>query len=95
MDIQEFIQQMPKVELHVHLEGSIAPSTLLQLAERNHISLPAKSVDDLHSWYKFTGFPHFIEVYLAICSCIQTSEDLELITREFFNRSGKTKYSLQ
>jgi len=83
MNIKEFIRQMPKVELHVHLEGSIQPQTLLILAERHNVALPARNLDELHDWYKFTGFDHFIEVYLAISSCICTADDLELIAAEF------------
>jgi aminodeoxyfutalosine deaminase len=83
MTIEEFIQRMPKVELHVHLEGSINPATLLQLAKQNKVELPARTVEDLHEWYQFSGFPHFIEVYLAICNCIRTPEDMELITTDF------------
>jgi adenosine deaminase len=74
---------MPKVELHVHLEGSIQPATLLELAGRNGVPLPASTVDGLRQWYRFTSFDHFIEVYLTISSCIRTQEDIELIAREF------------
>ena len=83
MNIKDFIRQMPKVELHVHLEGSIEPQTLLKLAERHNVTLPAHNLDELHEWYKFTDFNHFIEVYLAISSCIRTADDLELIASEF------------
>lgn len=83
MNIKEFIRRMPKVELHVHLEGSIEPHTLLELAERHNVALPARNMDELREWYKFTGFDHFIEVYLAISSCIKTADDLELIATEF------------
>ncbi|NMB56134.1 MAG: adenosine deaminase [Leptolinea sp.] len=83
MHIHDFIRRMPKVELHVHLEGSIQPATLLHLAERNHVSLPAQTVEDLRTWYQFSDFNHFIEVYLAICSCIRSADDLELIATEF------------
>jgi adenosine deaminase len=83
MNIQEYIRRMPKVELHVHLEGSIEPGTLLKLAERHHVALPARTIEELREWYKFTDFNHFIEVYLAICSCIRTADDLELIATEF------------
>ena len=83
MNIKDFIRQMPKVELHVHLEGSIEPQTLLKLAERHNVTLPARNLDELHEWYKFTDFNHFIEVYLAISSCIRTADDLELIASEF------------
>lgn len=75
--------KMPKVELHVHLEGSIRPETLLKLAARHSISLPADSLEGLRDWYRFRDFPHFVEVYVAISKCIRTPEDLELIAREF------------
>ena len=74
---------MPKVELHVHLEGSIRPETLLTLARRNQILLPADTVEGLRDWYTFTDFPHFIEVYRAISACLCTPDDIELIAREF------------
>jgi len=74
---------MPKVELHVHLEGSIRPETLLQLARRHHVALPADNLDDLKAWYVFRDFPHFAEVYQTLSECIRTPDDIELITREF------------
>ncbi len=83
MNIEQFIQAMPKVELHVHLEGSIRPETLLQLARRHHVALPADSLDDLKAWYVFRDFPHFAEVYQTLSKCIRTTDDIEFITREF------------
>ncbi len=83
MSLKNFIVSMPKVELHVHLEGSIQPSTLLKLAKHHQIKLPADTVKGLQEWYKFKDFPHFVEIYLTISSCIQTPDDIELITKEF------------
>jgi adenosine deaminase len=83
MTIEDFIAAMPKVELHVHLEGSIRPQTLLDLAARNGGSLPGSTAEDLQSWYHFTDFQHFIEVYATTVSCLRSPEDIELITREF------------
>ena len=83
MSLEEFVRLMPKVENHVHLEGSIHPETLLSLAERNQVSIPAHSVEELREWYQFTDFAHFIEIYFAICNCIRTPADIELITIEF------------
>lgn len=83
MALETFIQAMPKVELHVHLEGSIRPETLLKLAQRHGVDLPAKTVEGLRDWYTFTDFPHFIEVYLAVSACLRRPEDIELIAREF------------
>ena len=79
----DYIRMMPKVELHVHLEGAIGPETLLTLAQSNHVALPARSVEEVRAWYTFTSFPHFAEVYTAISRCIRTPDDIELVTREF------------
>jgi adenosine deaminase len=74
---------MPKAELHVHLEGAIQPETLLALARRNGVTLPADTVEGLRSWYTFTNFAHFVEIYLAVSACIRSPDDIELIAREF------------
>ena len=83
MSFDDYIRAMPKVELHVHLEGAIQPATLLQLAKKHQVTLPADTVEGLRQWYQFTDFNHFIEIYLAISGCIRTVEDVELIAREF------------
>ena len=83
MSAESFARVMPKVELHVHLEGSIRPETLLALARQNEVVLPARTIEGLRDWYRFTDFRHFIEVYLTVSSCIRTPDDVELIAREF------------
>jgi len=74
---------MPKVELHVHLEGSTRPETLLKLARRHGVTLPADTVEGLRKWYEFRDFDHFIDVYIIISHCLRTADDIELIAREF------------
>jgi adenosine deaminase len=83
MSLESYLRAMPKVELHVHLEGSIQPATLLDLAKRNDMPVPANSVEDLQDWYTFKDFPHFIEIYMEICSLLRNPDDIELITRQF------------
>ena len=83
VDLHAFARQMPKVELHIHLEGSIRPATLLQLAEHNGFDLPAKDVAELEDFYRFRDFAHFIEVYVTITRCLQTQDDYRLIAYEF------------
>ena len=83
MQIDQFIRAMPKVELHVHLEGSVRPATLLKLAKRHGVSLPANDEAGLSEWYQFRDFPHFVEIYVAISKCLRTPEDIELVAREF------------
>lgn len=82
MTISTFIRNMPKAELHIHLEGAIEPATLLRLAERNGVALPADSPEGLRSWYQFSGFPHFVDVYLKIQSCLRNADDFATVAYE-------------
>ena len=91
--LAKFIRAMPKVELHVHLEGSIRPETLLRLARRNRVSLPYYTVEELRQWYTFRDFPHFVDIYVKISSCLKTADDLELIAREFLE--GQAEQNIQ
>lgn len=83
MSLETYLRAMPKVELHVHLEGAIRPETLLTLARRNGKPLPFDTVESLREWYRFEDFPHFVDVYVAISNCLTTADDIELIAREF------------
>ncbi len=83
MGLADFIREMPKVELHIHLEGSIDPTTLLALAERNGVPLPASDLKGLEEFYHFTDFDHFIQVYVTISRCLRTADDFRLIAYEF------------
>lgn len=83
MSLATYIAAMPKVELHVHLEGAIRPATLLALARRHQLQLPAQTVAGLQQWYTFTDFAHFVQIYRTLSACIRTPDDIELIAREF------------
>ena len=83
MSLRDFITAMPKVELHVHLQGSTRPETLFKLAQKNNIELPVKSLDDLREWYTFSDFDEFLKVYYVICNNLQAPDDFELLMREF------------
>jgi aminodeoxyfutalosine deaminase len=83
MNLPAFARCMPKAELHVHLEGAIRPATLLQLADRNGVWLPAQDEQGLRGFYRFRDFAHFIEVYITITSCLRTPDDYRLIAYEF------------
>ncbi len=83
MSIAQYLQEAPKAELHVHLEGSVRPTTLLTLTKRNAISLPVDSVEKLQQWFTFRDFNHFIQIYFTISHCLKQAEDYELIVYEF------------
>jgi adenosine deaminase len=93
MSIEQFIAAMPKVELHVHLEGAIQPETVLALARRHDVTLPANTVEGLREWYHFTDFTHFVEIYLKISECLRTPDDIELVAREFL--AGQARQNIQ
>lgn len=82
MSLESFVRAMPKAELHVHLEGSIRPHTLLLLAERNGVQLPFQDEVGLREYYRFTDFPHFIAVWYTINQALKTLDDFRLITYE-------------
>lgn len=81
--LYEFVKRMPKVELHVHLEGSIKPHTLVTLAAQNKIELPAKTELELEDVFKFKNFQHFVKIYDLITGCLKTADDYELISYQF------------
>ncbi|MFW6074668.1 MAG: adenosine deaminase [Chloroflexota bacterium] len=86
-DERLFIERMPKVELHVHLEGSVYPSTLMKLAEKHGRNLPFSDLDGAREWFQFRDFSHFVEIYIEICSNLRDEEDYSLITWEMARRA--------
>jgi aminodeoxyfutalosine deaminase len=78
VSLLSYVQAAPKAELHVHLEGAIQPETLLTLARRNGIQLPANTIEGVRSWIAYRDFDHFIELFRAACRCLRTAEDFEL-----------------
>jgi len=83
VSLDSYLRAAPKAELHVHLEGAIQPATLLALARRNGVTLPADTVDGLRRWFVYRDFAHFIEVFVAAVDCLRTREDYALIAYEF------------
>jgi aminodeoxyfutalosine deaminase len=79
---QQFIQALPKAEIHIHLEGAIQPATLIELARRHRRldSLPSTEVEELQKWFAFTDFPHFIQIYWTISDLLRTPDDFALVT---------------
>jgi aminodeoxyfutalosine deaminase len=71
----EILESWPKTELHLHLEGTIAPETLWKLAERNRVALPVRSLEELKSLYVFEDFGKFIKLWLMMCSCLKAERD--------------------
>jgi aminodeoxyfutalosine deaminase len=77
------LMSYPKIELHVHLEGTLRPETLLAIAECNNVSLPATTAEGLADQFHFTDLAHFIDVWLMVTSCLRTADDFRRITVDY------------
>jgi aminodeoxyfutalosine deaminase len=75
-DLDDFIEALPKVELHVHLVGSASPPTVLELATRYDDHRLPRTEDGLREFYEFRDFPHFIEVYEEVNDVVREPEDV-------------------
>jgi aminodeoxyfutalosine deaminase len=73
----------PKVELHVHLEGTVRAQTLLEIARRNGVPLPADSAAGLANLYEFRDFAHFIEVWELTTSALRTADDFRQVVVDY------------
>jgi aminodeoxyfutalosine deaminase len=73
----------PKIELHVHLEGTVRPETLLEIARRNEYALPADTVEGLAKLYDYRDFAHFIEVWILTTFALRTHEDFRQVVLEY------------
>ncbi len=88
-NLAHLVRLLPKVELHIHLEGSIRPDTLLELARRRRVSLPADDEDGLRKWFRFDNFEHFVEIYLTCCKCLRDPEDFQLVAEQFLTDQAR------
>ena len=73
----------PKIELHVHLEGTVRAHTLLEIAKRNDYPLPADTVEGLAELYRFRDFRHFIEVWILTTNALQTEADFRQMVVDY------------
>jgi aminodeoxyfutalosine deaminase len=78
----------PKIELHVHLEGTVRPATLLQIARRNGVRLPADSVDELAGLYEFRDFAHFLQVWLMTTGALCTERDFRQVVLDYAEQAA-------
>ena len=62
-EIVEFIKKAPKAELHLHIEGTLEPSLLLELAKRNDIQIPFTNIDEVKSAYNFSDLESFLNIF--------------------------------
>ncbi|MBI3894574.1 MAG: adenosine deaminase [Acidobacteria bacterium] len=84
--LEQFIAQLPKAELHVHLEGCVEPEMLWQLARRHRTPLVEKGETAVRQLYSTTDFQGFLQAFKTVCEHLRTPEDYELITYDALRR---------
>jgi adenosine deaminase len=84
--MKKFIQGLPKIELHCHIEGTFEPELMFEIADRNGISLPYATVDDLRQAYAFTRLQDFLDIYYQGMNVLQTEQDFYDLTWAYMAR---------
>ena len=74
MSISELVQNLPKAELHIHIEGSLEPELLFSLAARNRTEIAFKSVDAVRDAYVFSNLQEFLDIYYVGMNVLQSPE---------------------
>ncbi|KAJ5748958.1 Adenosine/adenine deaminase [Penicillium nucicola] len=102
LEISPFIKALPKVELHIHIEGTLTPTLRWTLAARNKIPLPYKTLSELQASYAVTlnhrpelngrqpGIPTFLEAYFAGCEVLRTEDDFYDLAMAYLARTYPT-----
>ena len=81
-----FIQGLPKVELHLHIEGSLEPELLFELAQRNNIDIPYESPQELREAYEFEDLQSFLDIYYQGANALRTEQDFYDLTWAYLER---------
>ncbi len=87
LQIRDIVQQMPKAELHIHIEGSLEPELIFALAQRNGVSLAYESVESLRAAYAFTDLQSFLDIYYAGASVLLKEQDFYDMTAAYLARA--------
>lgn len=86
ISLHTFIKALPKAELHLHIEGSLEPEQMFEMARRNNVSLPYASVADIRDAYAFNNLQEFLDLYYAGMSVLQTKQDFYDLTYAYLKR---------
>ena len=82
-----FIRDIPKAELHVHIEGTLEPEMLLELGERNGVALHCASAEECRAAYHFKDLQHFLDLYYKGVAVLVTEQDFHELTTAYVRRA--------
>jgi len=85
-NIDQFIKNIPKAELHLHIEGSFEPELMFQIADRNKLKLKYNSIDELKSAYEFNNLQEFLNIYYEGAGVLRTEQDFYDLAIAYFSK---------
>lgn len=84
--MEEFIQKSPKAELHIHLEGTLEPELMFNIAKRNQIKLPFLNAEDARKAYQFSNLQDFLNIYYRACEVLRYEQDFFDLTWSYLQK---------
>lgn len=84
----EFTQGLPKAELHLHIEGTLEPQLKLKLAQRNHVDIGQKTIEDVQKTYDYHDLASFLAVYYPAMNVLQNEEDFYDLAWAYLQRAA-------
>ncbi len=88
MDTRSFIRALPKAELHLHIEGTLEPEMMFDLAARNGIDLPFANVDEVRAAYEFSDLQSFLDIYYQGAAVLVTEQDFYDLMLAYLERAA-------
>ena len=83
-----FALSVPKAELHVHIEGTLEPELMFELARRNDIALPYRDIESVRDAYRFSDLQSFLDIYYRSCSVLLTERDFYELGLAYLQRAA-------
>ncbi|MDY6846660.1 MAG: adenosine deaminase [Chloroflexota bacterium] len=87
--MKKFIDKLPKIELHLHIEGTLEPEMMFEFARRNQIQLPYQSVQEVRDAYHFTNLQSFLDIYYQGANVLQTEQDFYDLMWAYLKKSSE------
>ncbi|MDJ0662996.1 MAG: adenosine deaminase [Acidimicrobiia bacterium] len=84
----EFLRDLPKAELHVHIEGTLEPELIFEMATRNGIAPSHASVEELRAAYEFSNLQEFLDIYYVGAAALRTEQDFYDMTLAYLRRAA-------
>ena len=84
---QSIIAELPKAELHLHIEGSLEPEMMFMLAQRNMVEIPYTSVEEIRKAYAFSNLQDFLDIYYQGMAVLCTEQDFFDLTYAYLERA--------